>query len=97
MSNSAFATALARESVRIHKVPKAHLVGIAGAAKTLDERELVGRLDNHLAEAVGELAAAHRVRVRMAHAMTQMARPEATRSVVRSIGALLRSAEVAAM
>lgn len=31
MSNSAFATALARESVRIHKVPKAHLVGIAGA------------------------------------------------------------------
>ena len=31
MSNSAFATALARESVRIHKDPKAHLVGIAGA------------------------------------------------------------------
>jgi UDP-N-acetylmuramate--alanine ligase len=31
VSNSAFATELARESLRIHKVPKAHLVGIAGA------------------------------------------------------------------
>jgi len=31
VSNSVFATALVRESLRIHKVPKAHLVGIAGA------------------------------------------------------------------
>jgi UDP-N-acetylglucosamine--N-acetylmuramyl-(pentapeptide) pyrophosphoryl-undecaprenol N-acetylglucosamine transferase len=80
-----------------HQRMNANLFAEAGAAKTLDEREIVGRLDNHLANAVAELAAAHRVRVQMAHAMTRLARPEATRSVVRSIGALLKSAEVAAV
>ncbi len=80
-----------------HQRKNANLFAEAGAAKTLDEREVVGRLDNHLAEAVAELAAAHRVRVRMAHAMTGLARPEATRSVVRSIGALLNTAELAAL
>jgi hypothetical protein len=63
----------------------------------LDERDVVGRLDNHLAEAVAELAGAHRVRVQMAHAMAGLARPHATRSVVRSIGALLNTAELAAL
>ena len=80
-----------------HQRKNANLFAEAGAAKVLDERDLVGRLDNHLAEAVAELAAAHRVRVQMAHAMTGLARPHATRSVVRSIGALLNTAELAAV
>lgn len=66
-----------------------------GAATTLDERELDGRLDNHLATAIVDLAAAPRVRWRMAQAMTRLARPEATLRVVRSIGSLLETGHLA--
>src|SRR6185369_6294811 len=66
-----------------------------GAATTLDERELDGRLDNHLATAIVDLAAAPRVRWRMAQAMTRLARPEATLRVARSIGSLLETGHLA--
>ena len=80
-----------------HQRKNAEVFAAAGAAKALDERALVGRLDNHLAVAIGELAGAPRVRVRMAQAMTRLARPDATRRVARSIGALLESSRLAAV
>jgi UDP-N-acetylglucosamine--N-acetylmuramyl-(pentapeptide) pyrophosphoryl-undecaprenol N-acetylglucosamine transferase len=64
------------------------------AARSLHERELTGRLDTHLAGALCDLAAAHRVRVRMAHAMTMLARPDATARVARSIGVVLESGQL---
>jgi UDP-N-acetylglucosamine--N-acetylmuramyl-(pentapeptide) pyrophosphoryl-undecaprenol N-acetylglucosamine transferase len=78
-----------------HQRKNADVFSAGGACKTLDERELDGRLDNHLAAAVAELATAHPQRIRMAHAMTQLARPEATRRVAKSIGLLLRSIQLA--
>ena len=80
-----------------HQRKNADVFTAAGACKTLDERELSGRLDNHLTRAVVELTTAHPQRVRMAHAMTRLARPDATRRVAQSIGALLRSIEPAAV
>jgi UDP-N-acetylglucosamine--N-acetylmuramyl-(pentapeptide) pyrophosphoryl-undecaprenol N-acetylglucosamine transferase len=77
-----------------HQRKNADLFAAAGACQTLDQRELEGRLDNHLAAAVSELATGHALRVRMAHAMTQLARPEATRRVAKSIGILLQSIEL---
>ncbi|MBI3838075.1 MAG: undecaprenyldiphospho-muramoylpentapeptide beta-N-acetylglucosaminyltransferase [Planctomycetia bacterium] len=78
-----------------HQRKNADVFSAGGACKTLDERELDGRLDNHLAAAVVELATAHALRVRMAHAMTQLARPEATRRVAKSIRLLLHSLQPA--
>jgi UDP-N-acetylglucosamine--N-acetylmuramyl-(pentapeptide) pyrophosphoryl-undecaprenol N-acetylglucosamine transferase len=80
-----------------HQRKNADVFSAAGACKTLDERELSGRLDNHLAQAVVELATSHPERVRMAHAMTRLARPDATRRVAQSIGTLLQSTELAAV
>ena len=53
-----------------------------------------GRLDNQLAELTIELAGDHRQRVRMAQAMTALARPQATRRVARTIVALLQSRQL---
>jgi UDP-N-acetylglucosamine--N-acetylmuramyl-(pentapeptide) pyrophosphoryl-undecaprenol N-acetylglucosamine transferase len=78
-----------------HQRKNADVFSAGGACKTLDERELDGRLDNHLAAAVVELATAHAHRIRMAQAMTQLARPEATRRVAKSIGLLLHSIQLA--
>jgi UDP-N-acetylglucosamine--N-acetylmuramyl-(pentapeptide) pyrophosphoryl-undecaprenol N-acetylglucosamine transferase len=80
-----------------HQRKNAEVFATAGAARLLDERELVGRLDNHLAGAVAELAGAHRLRVRMEHAMSRLARPEATRRVARLIGAALETAQLASV
>jgi uncharacterized protein YjeT (DUF2065 family) len=52
-------------------------------------------LDNHLASAIADLAAAPRVRLRMAQAMTRLARPEATLRVAGSIGSLLQTGHLA--
>ena len=56
-----------------------------------------GRLDNHLARTIVELATGHRLRVRMAEAITRLARPDATRHVARAIVALLDFGPVAAL
>jgi UDP-N-acetylglucosamine--N-acetylmuramyl-(pentapeptide) pyrophosphoryl-undecaprenol N-acetylglucosamine transferase len=80
-----------------HQRKNADVFSAAGACQTLDEREVTGRLDNHLAGAVIELSLGHPLRVRMAHAMTQLARPEATRQVASSIGLLLQSRGLAAV
>jgi UDP-N-acetylglucosamine--N-acetylmuramyl-(pentapeptide) pyrophosphoryl-undecaprenol N-acetylglucosamine transferase len=72
-----------------HQRMNADVFAAAGACKTLDERELTGRLDNHLASALAELTTGHRLRVRMAQAITRLARPDATRHVAKSIAAIL--------
>jgi UDP-N-acetylglucosamine--N-acetylmuramyl-(pentapeptide) pyrophosphoryl-undecaprenol N-acetylglucosamine transferase len=78
-----------------HQRKNADVFAEAGAAQTLDQRELSGRFDNHLASAITELASGHRLRVRMSEAMSRLARPNATREVARSIATLLEFRELA--
>jgi len=78
-----------------HQRKNADVFTAAGAALTLDEREVPGRLDHRLADLVAELATADRLRLRMAHAMSQLARPDATRRVARALGTLLAEARLA--
>ncbi len=80
-----------------HQRKNAEVYCHAGGCALLDERELDGRLDNHLADAVSELAGAHRIRVRMAQAMQRLARPDATQAVVRTIGSLFAGRSMAAV
>lgn len=80
-----------------HQRKNADVFQAAGACRTLDERELPGRLDNHLATCVAELAAAAPARVRMAQAMARLARPDATRRVAKRIGGLLAERRLAAV
>jgi UDP-N-acetylglucosamine--N-acetylmuramyl-(pentapeptide) pyrophosphoryl-undecaprenol N-acetylglucosamine transferase len=60
-----------------HQRKNADVFTSAGAAYTLDEREVSARLDHRLASLVTELASVDRLRVRMADSMTRLARPEA--------------------
>jgi UDP-N-acetylglucosamine--N-acetylmuramyl-(pentapeptide) pyrophosphoryl-undecaprenol N-acetylglucosamine transferase len=78
-----------------HQRKNADAFSAAGACRILDEREVHGRLDNQLAHLTIELASDHRQRVRMAQAMTSLARPQATRRVARSIAALLQARQLA--
>jgi UDP-N-acetylglucosamine--N-acetylmuramyl-(pentapeptide) pyrophosphoryl-undecaprenol N-acetylglucosamine transferase len=77
-----------------HQRENAEVFAAAGACRIVDEREVEGRLDNQLAQLAIELATDHRQRVRMAQAMTTLARPQATRRVARSITALLESRQL---
>ena len=77
-----------------HQRENAEVFAAAGACRIVDEREVEGRLDNQLAQLAIELATDHRQRVRMAQAMTTLARPQATRRVARSIAALLESRQL---
>jgi len=72
-----------------HQRKNADAYCAAGATRLVDEREVEGRLDNHLASTLIEMLNNHALRVRMAHAMTRLARPEATRRVAKSIAVLL--------
>ena len=72
-----------------HQRKNADVYSEAGAARALDERELSGRLDNHLAGSVVELATNHAGRFQMAQAMSRLARPQATARVGRAIWAIL--------
>ncbi|MGD9722607.1 MAG: undecaprenyldiphospho-muramoylpentapeptide beta-N-acetylglucosaminyltransferase [Pirellulales bacterium] len=78
-----------------HQRKNADVYAAAGAVRTLDQRELAGRLDNHLASVIVELSTAPRLRVRMAEAMARLARPGATREVLRSIATVLGLAPAA--
>jgi UDP-N-acetylglucosamine--N-acetylmuramyl-(pentapeptide) pyrophosphoryl-undecaprenol N-acetylglucosamine transferase len=80
-----------------HQRKNADALAAAGASRTIDQREVEGRLDNHLARVVVELASSPAVRGRMAEAMRAAARPEATRLVSRSIALLLRARALTAV
>lgn len=80
-----------------HQRKNAEVFVTAGGCRLLDQRELTGRLDNHLARAVIELTGDHPLRVRMAHAMTRLARPDATARVAEMIQSLLAERLLAAV
>jgi UDP-N-acetylglucosamine--N-acetylmuramyl-(pentapeptide) pyrophosphoryl-undecaprenol N-acetylglucosamine transferase len=80
-----------------HQRRNADAFAAAGACRIVDEREVQGRLDNHLMDLTIELASDHRQRVRMAQAMTTLARPQATRRVARSIVEILQSRQLIAV
>jgi UDP-N-acetylglucosamine--N-acetylmuramyl-(pentapeptide) pyrophosphoryl-undecaprenol N-acetylglucosamine transferase len=78
-----------------HQRKNADVFAAAGAAQIVDQREVVGRLDNHLSRAVIELASDEARRVTMAAAVSRLACPNATRRVTKSIVALLSRAAFA--
>lgn len=78
-----------------HQRKNADAFAAVGASRTIDERGLDGRLDNHVAQSVIELASDHPQRVRMAQAMAGLARPGATRRVARTILALVEGGQLA--
>ena len=63
----------------------------AGAAQLVDEREIAGRLDDHLAELLGRVLVDADGRAIMAHAMRRMARPHAAAHVATLIWSLVSS------
>jgi len=79
-----------------HQRKNADVFAAASACRTIDQRELSGRLDNHLAQAVIELTGDHPLRIRMAQAISGLARPRATRNVSRSLAELLGSRQISA-
>ncbi len=80
-----------------HQRKNADVFAAAGGAEIVDQREVSGRLDNHLAGTIVGMATDHLVRARKAEAMQRMARPEATRSVAEAIITLLAAREPAAI
>jgi UDP-N-acetylglucosamine--N-acetylmuramyl-(pentapeptide) pyrophosphoryl-undecaprenol N-acetylglucosamine transferase len=78
-----------------HQRKNADVFTAAGAARTLDERDGASRLDHRLADMVAELATADRLRVRMADAMTRLARPNATPRVAALVAAVLADRRLA--
>jgi UDP-N-acetylglucosamine--N-acetylmuramyl-(pentapeptide) pyrophosphoryl-undecaprenol N-acetylglucosamine transferase len=79
-----------------HQRKNAEVFAAAGACRTIDQRAPSGRLDDHLAQTIIELAGDHPQRVRMAQAMRSLARPGATRDVARSIAALVSARSIPA-
>ena len=82
--------AVSRAPADDHQRKNADVFAAAGAARTLDEREPSGRLDNHLAAAVVELASGHAERAvhGAGHEPAGSARTR-PRAWSRSIGSLL--------
>ena len=64
-----------------HQRANADLFHSAGAAVTVDSRQMAGRLDNHLAGLLDELLADSGRRARMSSAMGRSARPDAASDV----------------
>ncbi len=78
-----------------HQRKNADVFSSAGAARTLDEREIAGRFDNALAAHVVELVTHSALRLRMAQAMLRLARPTAAAEVATAILAVLHSDRLA--
>jgi UDP-N-acetylglucosamine--N-acetylmuramyl-(pentapeptide) pyrophosphoryl-undecaprenol N-acetylglucosamine transferase len=79
-----------------HQRENARAFAAAGACRTIDQRALAGRLDDHLAQALIALASNHPQRIRMAQAMHRLARLHATRDVARSVAALVAAGSITA-
>ncbi|MFZ0780726.1 MAG: hypothetical protein WAM86_06280, partial [Candidatus Sulfotelmatobacter sp.] len=60
-------------------------------AHLVDEREIVGRLDDHLAELLGRVLVDAEGRAIMAHAMHRISRPQAAAHVATLIWSLVSS------
>jgi UDP-N-acetylglucosamine--N-acetylmuramyl-(pentapeptide) pyrophosphoryl-undecaprenol N-acetylglucosamine transferase len=72
-----------------HQRANADVFTAAGGCLTLDQRELTGRFDDHLADVLRSLLEESDVRRSMAQAMGRMARPGATQQVVAILEGLL--------
>lgn len=79
-----------------HQRKNADVFAAAGACRTIDQRDVHGRLDDQIARTVIELASDHPQRIRMAQATVALAHPRATRQVARTILTLLASGRLAA-
>jgi len=72
-----------------HQRRNADLLTTSGGSITLDERELAGRFDDHLAGAISGLLADPLGRARMSAAMRRLARPNAATDVAHLIRSLV--------
>jgi UDP-N-acetylglucosamine--N-acetylmuramyl-(pentapeptide) pyrophosphoryl-undecaprenol N-acetylglucosamine transferase len=74
-----------------HQRKNAEIYVAAGAAQMLDERDVTGRLDDQLAEALGRLVTDAAVREGLSRNMLQMARPRAATHVATLVWSLVTS------
>jgi UDP-N-acetylglucosamine--N-acetylmuramyl-(pentapeptide) pyrophosphoryl-undecaprenol N-acetylglucosamine transferase len=74
-----------------HQRKNADIFVAAGAARLLDERDAMGRLDDHLAELLGRVLSDADGLAIMAHGMRGMARPQAAAHVATLIWSLVSS------
>jgi UDP-N-acetylglucosamine--N-acetylmuramyl-(pentapeptide) pyrophosphoryl-undecaprenol N-acetylglucosamine transferase len=74
-----------------HQRKNADVFVAAGAARLVDEREVAGRLDDHLAELLARVLTDATGRAGMAHAMRRLARPHAAAHVATLVWSLLSS------
>ena len=74
-----------------HQRKNADIFVAAGAAQLVDEREIAGRLDDHLAELLGRILIDADGRAIMARAMRRMARPHAAAHVATLVWSLVSS------
>ncbi|HEX4146353.1 MAG TPA: undecaprenyldiphospho-muramoylpentapeptide beta-N-acetylglucosaminyltransferase [Pirellulales bacterium] len=79
-----------------HQRKNADLFVAAGAARLVDQREVIGRLDNAIAETLIELAGNPALRQQMAARLARIARPDAARQVAQSIADILAARQPAA-
>ena len=79
-----------------HQRKNADIFVAAGAARLVDEREIAGRLDDHLAELLGRILTDADGRAIMAHGMRRLARPHAAAHVATLIWSLVSSQSSAA-
>jgi UDP-N-acetylglucosamine--N-acetylmuramyl-(pentapeptide) pyrophosphoryl-undecaprenol N-acetylglucosamine transferase len=74
-----------------HQRKNADIFVAAGAARLVDEREITGRLDDHLAELLSRILADAEGRAIIAHAMRRLARPHAAAHAATLIWSLVSS------
>ena len=74
-----------------HQRKNADVFVAAGAPHLLDEREIAGRLDDHLAELLDRVLGDADGRAIMAHAMRRLARPQAAAHVATLVWSLVSS------
>jgi len=79
-----------------HQRKNADVFVAAGAARIVDQREVIGRLDNALAQSLVELAGNPALRQQMAQRLARVARPDAARQVAQSIADILVRRQTAA-
>jgi len=74
-----------------HQRKNADVFSAAGACLTLDERDLAGRIGNHLSSTISRLVTDEQQRNRMSNRMSRLARPDATHDVAALILHLAQS------
>jgi UDP-N-acetylglucosamine--N-acetylmuramyl-(pentapeptide) pyrophosphoryl-undecaprenol N-acetylglucosamine transferase len=76
-----------------HQRRNADVFSANGGCLTLDERDLAGRMEDHLANAISKLVTDEQKRNRMSTSMARLARPNATRDVAALVHHLIQPDE----